>query len=74
MYQIETELTRSVQGFGISWSGVLLFDLLVFLLTARVGLREFRHTSSKLWQTIFYNGALYFLYVPVLVIVQDVRH
>ncbi|KZV70951.1 hypothetical protein PENSPDRAFT_752196 [Peniophora sp. CONT] len=47
--------------FGISWSGVLLFDLLVFLLTARVGLREFRHTSSKLWQTIFYNGALYFL-------------
>ncbi|VDB90210.1 unnamed protein product [Peniophora sp. CBMAI 1063] len=47
--------------FGVSWSGVLLFDLAVFLLTARMGVREFRHTSSKLWQTILYNGALYFL-------------
>lgn len=56
-------LTWCIQGFGASWTGVLVFDLTVFLLTARMGIKEFRHTSSKLWHTIFYNGALYFLYV-----------
>ncbi|KAI0029570.1 hypothetical protein K488DRAFT_88606 [Vararia minispora EC-137] len=55
-------LTTEYQGqrFAITWSGVVVFDVVVFILTILKTLKTHGWGRSTLWYTFFWDGALYF--------------
>ncbi|VDB90209.1 unnamed protein product [Peniophora sp. CBMAI 1063] len=49
--------------FAISWAGLSIFDLTVFLLTAYKAVRAHGKTLSRLWYIFMRDGAAYFVII-----------
>jgi hypothetical protein len=52
----EIVLEHSTLDFAVTWSAVLAYDIVVFLLIVHKGVREHWRDKSSLWNVLIWDG------------------